>query len=155
MKRIWVFFLPLIFVACLIGVPVICIAIKVYWGQSRLRKIKTANFLDRKPMDYDEVLSACFPELTISVDEFGKIWLPLGDGLCIDPKYLRPEDRLDDARMITEADANYDIDVLEEVESQITLNRVTFRGLESPWKFPATLRDAVYLCLGRDDLIES
>jgi len=125
------------------------------WNNSRLKKTKTAAFLGRTPLTCEEILRDCFPELSIPKDEFGKVWLCLGGALCIDPKYLRPEDQLDDERIITESDEKYEINVTEQVWDLISDNRIILRKLKMPPNPPTTIREIVYLCLGRDDLIES
>lgn len=148
--------LILLIALALILVPFVLIISLGRWNHYRLTKIKTIAFLDRPPLSHEEILRDYFPELSIPSDEFGKIWLPLGVALCINSKYLRPDDRFDDKRMITDYDAKYEIDVMKELVFELSVNRVLFRKIEvAPEHTPTTLRDYVYQCLGQEDLIES
>jgi len=115
----------------------------------KLTKAKTALFIDRDSRRYTEIYEIYFSDTEITYDEFYKVWRDIGDVLFVDPRYLLPEDALSDLRVADCTSSLVKIDLEEKLDNLIFIHTVVGRGLEKPLVQPKTIRDIVYLCLGR------
>ncbi|MEZ6190841.1 MAG: hypothetical protein R3C45_06060, partial [Phycisphaerales bacterium] len=89
------------------------------WNYSRLTRKKTAWFSDREPLDFSEIKVTFFPELDADLDEFAKCWIDVSHATCIDPRYLRPDDRFDDGRLISSIDRDFSHDTMDEINFRL------------------------------------